>query len=132
MKTSESANANPTARSRGRIRWRSCSRHFGMPAAKSSAPISDVIESQRQGNCTSDNLGTIAHTGLLRLVAIRNVSNNNTKAAVRVRLDFSCLKERSMNTRPGKRKPIIASARMLAYQVFRFVSAEAENRKFRR
>src|SRR5712671_6116204 len=129
MKTSESANANPTAKSRGRSRRRSCSCHFGMLDANRSAPIREVIASQRQGNCTSDNLGTMAQTGLLRLVAIRNVITNSAEAASSVRLVFSRLNERKMKTRPGRRKPIIASARMLAYHVFRFVSAEGEKRK---
>src|ERR1700730_2755424 len=131
MNTSESANANPMARSRGRKRLNS-SFHFGTLTASSIAPISEVIESQRHGNCISDNLGMTAHKGLLKGVAIRNVPSNKTKRAFKARCEPSRLKERTRNKTPGNTKPMTASSRMFAYQVFRFVSAAGENRKLRR
>src|ERR1700682_2746509 len=93
VNTHERGNANATAKSRGRSFVQNRSFHFGMLPANIKAPISEVIESQRQGNCTSDSFGITAHTGWLKLVAIRNVSSNNTNAAFRARLVLSRLNE---------------------------------------
>ena len=102
-----------------------------MLEANKMQPNREVIDNHRQGNCTSCSFGTIAHTGRLTSVVIRKENRVKAKTALRVLL-ISLRNSLRKSTTAGEMNAKTARARMLANQVFRFVSAAEEKTKLAR
>src|SRR5436305_12157872 len=121
---------------KAKMRWigrerlpRHFSSHCGRLAARSNAPAIDMMESQRQGNCTDWSRGIADHKGRLSAVAIRKENANRIARAFKWRVSFFEPRARLMSASAGRKNPIIASASRFAYQVFRFSSEAGEKRK---
>src|SRR4030095_3006010 len=99
----------------------------GTAAATSTKPVSETPASQRQGNCTSDSFGIIAHRGLLSGTDMKPANTVTPKGAMYRPVAFR-FQSRMI---AGRRKAIVISASTFAYHVFMLVNASGEKRKFR-